>query len=151
MEHYYMPNNCEELGPYIEEHKRELSRVSPLEIESRNKEKFPIWFKQHPRQLFDLEEFETKNSEVDETLNNVNEVYQDHEHPSNATAIHVEDYELESLHRDDIEPNFVHFVGDDDDYVISFRMAMMTMMKHWMNMSMRKFMNCMNFLMMIVT
>ncbi|KAH0776488.1 hypothetical protein KY290_007899 [Solanum tuberosum] len=55
MARWYLLNNCEEAGPFLQEHKEELLKQVVVNIEDKHQEQFPLWFKGKIQQLYNEE------------------------------------------------------------------------------------------------
>ncbi|XP_075107711.1 uncharacterized protein LOC107795833 isoform X2 [Nicotiana tabacum] len=45
MARWYVLNNCEEVEPFLREHKEELIKQVVVNIKEKHREQFPLWFK----------------------------------------------------------------------------------------------------------
>ncbi|XP_075093196.1 uncharacterized protein LOC107829616 isoform X1 [Nicotiana tabacum] len=55
MARWYVLNNCEEVEPFLREHKEELIKQVVVNIKEKHREQFPLWFKRKIMQLYNKE------------------------------------------------------------------------------------------------
>nr|XP_009803422.1 PREDICTED: uncharacterized protein LOC104248796 [Nicotiana sylvestris] len=55
MARWYVLNNCEEVEPFLREHKEELMKQAVANTEEKHREQFPLWFKRKIMQLYNKE------------------------------------------------------------------------------------------------